>query len=462
MAFGGWMRDEGVHSDDPWNRKDGSAERIQAQGRLHAAAEEKPRPEAARQSQARQSTARESSAARQNTKTAGRSPLRLLVILLAIFSLVSGVLGAVLEHIAEPPRFAEPTPPQMWDDTDDTRDFFRQYFQSGSGNNHLQRIMPDAAWTLELQSEPGEEISLQEIYEKCIPSIVAIVVHYDDSSTYFGWGTGVIFTEDGYIITNSHVLDDAQSAFVRLYDDREFEARLVDCDSANDIAVIKIECDGLQSAEFGDSDLLRVGDAVVAIGNPMNPQLRGTMTSGIVSAIDRQVPVDGNVMTLIQTDAAINGGNSGGALIDRAGRVVGITNMKMMSYASTVEGLCFAIPTRSVQTIVNRFIAGGYTAGTPGLGLTVGPVDAATRQQFGLPEGLYVNEVVPDSGADAAGIREGDVIIAADGIPLYDTEDLAAVKNEKEIGGTLRLTVWRDGEEWECEVALLDMRELFS
>jgi len=463
MAFGGWIKEEGVRSDDPWNRQDESAARIQAQSRMQVR-ETEPAPEkrqaVPRQAQPRQ---RETPPARRAAPRPRINPIRAAVILLAIFSLVSGVLGSFLEEIAEPPRFPElPDESPTIRRDGERRDFFREYFQGSAGSSDIERVTPDAAAALELLTAPGDELTLQEIYEKCIPSVVAVVTRYADNDDYIGWGSGVIFTADGYIVTNSHVLEGAASASVRLWDDRELEALLVNRDIANDIAVLKVDGVNLQPAEFGDSDALRVGDAVAAIGNPMNPQLRGTMTSGIVSAIDRQVPVDGSVMTLIQTDAAINGGNSGGALIDRFGRVVGITNMKMMSYVSTVEGLCFAIPTRTVQAVVARFMASGYSAGTPGLGATVGPMNPEVRTRFGLPEGLYVSDVVPSSGADLAGIAEGDVIIAAEGIPLHDTEELAAVRDEKSIGDTLRLTVWRDGEVWDVEVELMDMQTLYS
>ena len=192
------------------------------------------------------------------------------------------------------------------------------------------------AVTLVLSEPSDQELTLQEIYQKTIPSVVSIV---GDVST----GTGIIFHSDGYILTNAHVVAGNREIEVRLQDGGSYEAFLVGQDEKSDLAVLKIEATGLQAAEFGNSDNLQVGDLAVAIGDPLGVSLHGTMTDGIISAINRNVTVEGRVMTLIQTNAALNAGNSGSPLLNHAGQVIGINNMKIISLYSTVEGLGFAI-----------------------------------------------------------------------------------------------------------------------
>lgn len=443
MAFGSWTGNEGMRSDDPWNQTDTAAGRV-------SQCRHEPEPELV-------------GSKLQRPKTHGRSGRMILIVfVLVLITAAFSLLGAVL--FADTPQKipAEPdVPPTSADDYGNFQDFFEHYFASGSGSgvNDLERVDPQPGQELVLTGSTTERLAIQDVYEKCIPSIVAITAELD--SSYYSWGTGVIFSEDGYIITNSHVLDDAVSATVTLYDDREFPAKLVGYDSYSDIAVIKIDCTDLTAAEFASSDGLRVGDDVVAIGNPMGEELRGTMTDGIISAINRQVSMDGNTMTLIQTNAQINEGNSGGALIDMGGRVIGITNMKMISYGSSVEGLGFAIPTSTVKPVVDEILNSGYVAGRPGIGVTVGGVPAEVQSEHGVPAGVYVSEVTPGSGADIAGIEPGDIITAADGIEVYTTADLNAVKSGLGVGDVLILTVWRDGEYTDYEVELMDMNTLF-
>ena len=343
---------------------------------------------------------------------------------------------------------------------DDYRDYFDGLYGSGAstGTNNLERTEPDP--DVELSFTPrGEELSLGEIYDGLLPSIVSITAAIDGEA--YSMGTGVIFTEDGYIITNSHVLDGADELTIVLHDDREFSAMLVGYDSLSDIAVVKIDCTGLAAAPFGDSSDLRVGDEVAAIGNPLGEEFRGTMTNGIVSAINREVYYDGNYMTLIQTNAAINEGNSGGALIDMSGRVIGITNMKMISYGSSIEGIGFAIPSSSVKTVVDEIMDSGHVAGRPGIGVTVGTIPQEALWGYDLPSGVYVTEVSPGSGAEAAGVLAGDIIVAADGVEIYSNSDLNGIKAEHLVGDYIVLTIWRDGEVFDLDVEIMDMNSLF-
>ena len=257
-----------------------------------------------------------------------------------------------------------------------------------SDTEELPRAELNGDVKLTLQPQPeGERLTLQEIYRLCQPSVVSIRTGIGKAGGYLG--TGVVLTEDGYILTNAHVLDRAETATVTMLEDEtEYEAKLVGSDTVSDLAVLKIEAQGLTPAQFASSDTLQVGDPVVAIGNPLGQQLNGTMTDGIVSAINRNVIYGGHSMTLIQTNAAINEGNSGGPLINAWGQVVGITNMK--AFNTGVEGIGFAIPTSVVRSVADALLAEGEVAGRPSIGIVIGPVDEAAAEYYSLPAGLYV------------------------------------------------------------------------
>ena len=300
----------------------------------------------------------------------------------------------------------------------------------------------------------GEEAahSFQQIYQENIQSIVSIR-GTSDQGMYFG--TGVVMTENGYIITNAHVIEGCSQVSVVLQNEEVYNALLVGSDQQTDLAVLKIDAQGLEPAQFGDSSALRVGDTVLAIGNPLGEELRGTMTDGIISAINRDVYVDGYTMVLLQTTAALNSGNSGGALINDHGQVVGITNLKMESYDSTVEGLGFAIPSATVKTVVDELIANGVVTGRPTIGITVRSVAAGS----GAPEGVRVETV--QAGSDAEGkLQVGDIIVEANGVTVTTTDELLAVKEQLQTGDVLSLRLWRDGTWLEREVALVEQYTL--
>ena len=251
-------------------------------------------------------------------------------------------------------------------------------------------------------------------------------------------------TADGYIITNAHVIAGAQKASVVFSDNSRAEALLVGYDGETDLAVLKVGRTDLTPAVFGDSAQLRVGDPAYAIGNPLGEELRGTMTNGIISAIDRTVDMDGQSMTLLQTNAALNSGNSGGALINAAGQVVGITNMKMMSDWETIEGLGFAVPTSLAKVVVDQIISLGYYTGRPTLGIRVQDHFDAN----GLPDGAEVVSV--KKASDGSGrLFAGDVIIRAQGVPVTCTDDLLRIKDWLIVGEELHLQVWT-GEKTLC------------
>lgn len=322
----------------------------------------------------------------------------------------------------------------------------------------VERAPTGDGTTLTISPLPsGGAHSLQEIYRENIASIVSIRGSKGDGMSL---GTGVVMSEDGYIITNSHVIEGCGAVDVVLQDERVFQALLVGQDAQSDLAVLKIDCAGLTPAQFGDSTLLEVGDAVAAIGNPLGEELRGTMTDGIISAINRDVNVDGYTMVLLQTTAALNSGNSGGALVNRYGQVVGVTTLKMMSDFDTIEGLGFAIPSATVKAIADELIARGHVGGRPTIGITAGPSYYYVEEGYDGPEGLYVVRVEPRSDAWAKGLRAGDIILRTNGRPTPTIEALNAVKEELGVGDTLELECYRDGEYRTITVALVEQYTL--
>ena len=322
----------------------------------------------------------------------------------------------------------------------------------------VERAPTGDGTTLTISPLPsGGAHSLQEIYRENIASIVSIRGSKGDGMSL---GTGVVMSEDGYIITNSHVIEGCGAVDVVLQDERVFQALLVGQDAQSDLAVLKIDCAGLTPAQFGDSTLLEVGDAVAAIGNPLGEELRGTMTDGIISAINRDVNVDGYTMSLLQTTAALNSGNSGGALINDHGQVVGITNLKMEGYDSTVEGLGFAIPTTTVKEVVDALIAYGQVENRPTIGITGYTVTAEMAAGFDGPQGVAVQTVREDSDAQMQGILPGDIIVEANGETITTMEQLQALKDSLSVGDVLSLRIWRSGHYLERDVILVDQYTL--
>ena len=305
-------------------------------------------------------------------------------------------------------------------------------------------------------SDEEDALCLQDIYSSVIDSVVSI-----SSMTSSGTssGTGIIMSPDGYVITNHHVITGALVISVLTNDNQEYEAALVGSDEMSDLAVLKIDARGLQAAEFGDSSKLRVGDSVVAIGDPLGVQLRGTMTNGIISAINRDLTVGDRTMTLIQTNAALNNGNSGGPLINCYGQVIGINTVKMSSYytaTASVEGLGFAIPISVAKPIIDELIENGYVAGRPAIGISGDSLPSYYRTYYRLPEGVYVTSVNEGSDAKAKGIREGDIVTAINGERISSIDELNTVKNQYAAGDEVTLTVYRSGTYYEVTVTLVD------
>ncbi|MDL2288300.1 trypsin-like peptidase domain-containing protein [Oscillospiraceae bacterium OttesenSCG-928-F05] len=326
----------------------------------------------------------------------------------------------------------------------------------------LQDIPPATATPVPI---PGvrRELDVPEIAEKCLPSVVGIqAVLESNYGTSTSTGTGIIMQENGYIITNCHVIEGASQVSVSLNDERTFEARIIGKDGRSDLAVLKIEATGLTPAEFGNSDGLRVGELAVAIGNPLGLDLMGTVTDGIISAINRNVLVDERVMTLIQTNAAINMGNSGGPLCNRYGQVVGVTTLKLGTYNAAVEGLGFAIPSGTVKEIVDQLIQYGYVMGRPSIGIQGHDISAVVASYFGYPQGVLVDYINPLADVGKQGLETGDMIIGAQGQEIKTMSEINRIKEEYSVGDAFTLKVFRKGEEIEITFRLMDEAALSS
>ncbi|MCD8218781.1 MAG: trypsin-like peptidase domain-containing protein [Ruminococcus sp.] len=344
---------------------------------------------------------------------------------------------------------------------------------------------------IQLASTNGS-LSVTEIVEKVAPSVVGVTATYTAAATsdnsygsFFGYGydngnngtteatsvgTGIIMSEDGYIITNAHVIYDDEYGYgeatavqVQMSDEETtYDAVITAYDQEADLAMLKIEADGLTAAEFGDSSNCQVGEMVVAIGNPLGLEFQNTVTCGIISALNRKVTINDNTMTLIQTDTAINSGNSGGPLINSSGQVIGINSAKMSSSYSTssasIEGIGFAIPMTEAKEIIDDLINYGYVTGRPQLGITCQDVSEAVSQAYNIPVGVYIISVTDGGAADQAGLQAMDVITGIQGEEITTTEELNAIKNEYSAGDTVTLTVVRSGQELTIEVTLEEVQ----
>ena len=347
----------------------------------------------------------------------------------------------------------------MPDDWNDYLDNYYQVTESKDAEIKLPRaeLVPD--FKVAISSDRGKELSLQELYDQCSKSIVAIKGYQDGVDGYY-WGSGIILSKDGLILTNTHVIENCDTASVTLFDNSSYDATLVGADSTSDIAVLRIEATDLTPASFGDSAELAIGDQVAAIGNPLGETFRMTLTDGIISAIDRGISYNGHSMTLLQTNTAINEGNSGGALFNMYGQVIGVTNMKMMSSYSSIEGIGFVIPSSTIAAVADSLMQYGEVRGRTAIGITVGAIPENVTSHYDLPTGLYVSAVEEKSDAAAKGIQQGDIITAVNGNPASATSDILTVKNTLSVGDTITFTIWRDGETFDVDVTLVDENDL--
>ena len=365
-----------------------------------------------------------------------------LWIFLACLLVIAAAAGAAwLWNRSQPPR----------------RDGFDYYYDEWESQESREITIPTHPYgqgaVLAVEPDHGPELTAQEVYRRVNPSVVTVVAQLKDGASL---GTGVIFTEDGYILTNYHVLEGGSDCTIYLENDHSYAAKYVAGDADSDLAVLKTDLTGLPAAQFGDSEKLTVGDKVYAIGNPLGYELRGTLTDGIVSAINRDVWVDGRTMTLIQTNAALNSGNSGGPLINEYGQVVGLNVIKMSSSYFSIEGLGFAIPSATMDRVVDDLLAVGEVLPQPLLGLSVRL--EATQLSDGA-RGLEVVEVTSGGASDRAGIRVGDYVTSAEGYPLETSGDLLWVRRHKRLGDQMTMTLWRNGETVEVTLSLRESLE---
>lgn len=306
-------------------------------------------------------------------------------------------------------------------------------------------------------------LTTAEIAQRVAPSVVSVHIYEQDSLAPSSMGSGVVLTQDGYIITNAHVVEGASGINVLFADGTEMDARIIGVDEKTDLAVIKVAGEGLVPAEFGDSGALAVGERAVAIGNAAG-QFDGTVTQGVISGLDREVTVTVGgrdvTMSLIQTDAVINPGNSGGALVNRFGQVVGINSARMNS--AFFEGICFAIPTRTAQPVVENLIAYGYVRDRGVLGVTVIALTGVNGPPNGLPaQGLYISEIAANSDLVRSDVTVGDIILEADGQVMETAADLSAVVQSHKLGETVHLKVQKygSGSVIEVDAALVESLE---
>ena len=366
--------------------------------------------------------------------------------------------------------------------------------ESSTGDSSSSKKSDSSQSWIQLASTNGS-MSVADIVKKVTPSVVGVQSTFSSPNGsnnntmngyggFFGYGsqgnngsqgmtgvgTGIIMSKDGYIVTNAHVIYDdeygygeASSVQIQMSDEETtYDARIVAYDKEADIAVLKIDADNLTPAEFGDSSSCEVGEMVVAIGNPLGLQFQNTVTCGIISALDRKVTINDNTMTLIQTDTAINNGNSGGPLINSSGQVIGINSAKMSSTYSgeaTVEGIGFAIPMSEAKSIVDDLINYGYVTGRPQLGISCQDVTEAVSQAYNIPVGAYIFSVTAGGAADQAGLQPGDVITGIQDQTISTTEELNAVKNQYTAGDTITLTYVRAGETKKVDVTLAEVQQ---
>ena len=333
---------------------------------------------------------------------------------------------------------------------------YTEHFAPASHSNNSTTQNTSQNTVTYLPTSTSDSLTTPQIYEKTINSVVAISTYLNQGGYQqaIGTGTGIIMSEDGYIITNAHVIEDGNQIMVTLNDGTEYQAQVVGSDSKVDIAVIKVEATGLTAGNFGDSDSLVHGEPAIVIGNPLGMDFAGTITDGIISSTSREVKIDNYIMNLLQTNAAVNPGNSGGPLINCRGEIVGVVSAKIS--VDDVEGIGFAIPINTALNVANDFIEYGYVKNRPMLGISVEVVPEQYAQFYGSQPGLKVVSVQDGSAADLAGIMPGDRIISFNGTEISTSAELDYEKDKYNIGDTVKITVLRENQEITLDLTLME------
>lgn len=327
----------------------------------------------------------------------------------------------------------------------------------GDGQQNEEKKPAPQVNVVQNSKEDNDRMSTEDVVEKTLSQVVGVVVSTGEG--FYGTesqGSGIIFSADGYVITNAHVVEGAQTVKIVLPDEKQtsYDAKVVGSDTKTDLAVLKVEATGLDAADIGNSDELKLGETVIAVGNPYGLELQSSVTSGIVSALNRSITTSNGKMNLIQTDAAINPGNSGGALVNLYGQVVGVCSSKIS--ATDAEGLGFAIPINDALPIIKELISTGFISGRPMIGIQGQDINAQTAMMYGVPTGVYVMYVEEDSSAYKEGLRQYDIITEFNGKTITCYSDLDAAKDECKAGDKVSMKFYRytNGQTYNINIML--------
>ncbi len=420
----------------------------------------------------------------ENSKQSGDKKKKHSILKIIAFVLCMGIVGAGSIQVY---KYIDASSPNVSDYSSVSESSSNKEISSADKNE--KDDTNKAPSVIDIASKT-DAMAIPDIVEKAMPSVVGVsaTFEYTSQSYGYGWGwgfdydepqtkkavgtgTGIVISDDGYIVTNAHcIYDDSEyncglavEVSVLFNDESKVDAKVVGYDRETDLAVLKVDKKNLIAATFGSSSELRVGETVIAIGNPLGFELFGSVTSGIVSALDREIMINEKRMTLIQTDAAINSGNSGGPLLNCYGQVIGINSAKMSSSVSSssasIEGLGFAIPIDSARSIIDDLINYTYVTGRPQIGITTNDVTETLSKYYNIPMGAYVISVQENGAASKAGIKVGDVIIAVDGESITNGDQLNELKNKHKAGDEITITISRGGEDIDVKVVLQEAND---
>ena len=394
---------------------------------------------------------------KKNTGIGGRM-IALLVAVALVASIGGSVLTNVISNISRKNEEANKASETMSSqDVESSTDEQDAQSEEADGYTLEKSQLPTSLSS----NDTGKSLTPKEVYAMNVNACVGIATQittnvWGQVASASASGSGFILTSDGYVVTNNHVVDGATSVTVKLYNGEEYDATIVGTDEMNDVALLKIDATGLQAVTVGDSDQIEVGEEVIAIGNPLG-ELTFTMTAGVVSALDREINTDGKPINMLQTDVAINYGNSGDPLFDMDGNVIGITSAKYSgetSSGASIEGISFAIPINDALRIVYDLQQYGHVTGRAYLGVTVRDLDSSTGATYGLPTGPMIQSVEAGGCAEKAGLQQGDIIIGFNDAEISSYTDLVAALNKCKAGDTATIKVYRAGAEIDAQITL--------